>query len=119
MADRQSGLGMGNRDQFPFLELTPTAQVPIPQLDEVNWPLELGSPRPCADLSLGGINLNERAGPDQRIQSRILKSNVAIHGLTQIKVLQQPNGHFVPLFDDPRQKAGGLEAKLGLEFDRE
>src|ERR1700722_6075943 len=119
MADRQSRLGMRNRYQFPFFKLAPAAQVPIPQFDEVDGTLKLRAPRSSADLSLGRIDLNERAGPDQRIQSRILKSNVAIHGFAQIEELQKPDGDFFPFFDDPRQKVCGLEAELGLEFDRE
>src|SRR5580658_8446718 len=103
MTDRQSGLRMRDRDQLPFLKLAPAAQVPIPQFDEVDGPLKLGPPRSGADLSLGRIDLDERAGPDQWIKGCILKSNVAIHGLAQIEVLQEPDGHFVPFFDDPRQ----------------
>src|ERR1700728_1880619 len=117
MTDRQSGLRMRNRYQFPSLKLAPAAQIPVPQLDEVDWPLKLASPFPDADFSLAGIDLHQGPRPDQGIERRVLETDIPVYGLAQIEVLQKTNGNLVPLFDDPRQKVRSLEPKLRLEFN--
>src|SRR6202034_2975947 len=52
MTDRQSGLGMRNRDQLPFLKLAPAAQISIPELSGIGGDEFTGGvPTPVPELA--------------------------------------------------------------------
>lgn len=117
MSDRLARLWMWNDHQLPFVELTPATEVSVPQLDEVNGPLEFRSPLRRTDFSLTRIDLHQRSRANERIQSVVFKTDVAIHRFAQVKVLKQADRNFVPLFYHPRQKVRFLETELRFEFN--
>ncbi len=80
---------MRNNEQLPPINLTPTTHVPLSQFREVNRPLILRRPFHSTDFSLARINLDKRTGANKWKKGEVLKADVAIHGLSQVEMLQQ------------------------------
>src|ERR1700752_1396791 len=69
---------MRNDQQLVPLQLTPSARVPISQFDKIDRPIEFVEAGSCLQFVLTGIDLQQRAGPDERIHREVRHSKIAV-----------------------------------------
>jgi hypothetical protein len=69
---------MRQQQQMSILHLTPGTSVPIAKFHKINWAIELGTPAHWLNFPNAGIDLHKRAGTQQRVESHIMKADVAI-----------------------------------------
>lgn len=108
-----------NSQQVAFANLTPTANVFPPQLDEVDRPFVLVLPFYRRYFLLACIDLHDRARPKDGVHREIRHSDQSVNALAEIEMLDQANRHLSPDFYEPRQQIGSVEfeVRLGPQWD--
>lgn len=69
---------MGDQVQFSPFTSAPAAAKLSMKLYEVNWALILVGPSGILDLLELGIHQHQASGPDERMHSHVIHSNIAI-----------------------------------------
>src|SRR6266404_2034741 len=103
-------------NQLTTVHLALTANIAIAELHEIDGTVKFSPPFLGADLPLAGVNLHQRARPDEGMESVVLQADVSVHRLALIQMLQQANGNLVPFFNNPCKQVGALQLELGLEL---
>src|SRR5882762_5846846 len=111
-----AGVGVRNYDQLAPIYLAPTAYIPSSQFHEVDGTVEFCLPFFTADLPLACVNLHKRTGADQREERVVFETNIAVHGLAQVQMLQESDGNLVPPLHDSRKEIRFLQAEVWLEL---
>jgi len=110
------GMRVGNYDQLSSVHLTPTANVAVSEFHEIHGAVEFRLPFLSADLPLACVYLHKRTGADQRKERVVFQTDVAVHGFTQIQMLQKADGDLIPLRNDPRKQVRSLQSEFWLEL---
>jgi len=87
MPDLPTRLRTRDQNELLSIEFTPTAGIPVSELDEIDGAVEFVLPTARLHFVLPGINLYERSGRNEGIKCVILKPDVPTKAVAQIHLL--------------------------------
>src|SRR6267154_2017790 len=119
MADLHSRLRTRNQNQLASIDFTPTAGVPIPELNEINGTVKLAPPVTRPHFVLPGIDLHERTGADQGIKRVVLQADVSTKTFPQIQLLQERDRDVAPSFKHTRDQIRSRKLDILAKFERQ
>src|SRR6266481_3878618 len=95
------GLRVGDDGQLIAIQLTPTANIGVAKLDEVDRTFELGPPLGRLDSVLPRVNLDKGPRTDQRVKSEVFQADKTVQGLAKVQVRDHGYRDLAPVFDHP------------------
>jgi len=106
---------VGQQQQMPVLQLTPSASVAVAQFHKINGAVEFRAPAHGLDFAHARVNPHKRAGAKQGVESNVLKPDVAVEAVANVEVLDQRDGHFAPDFDEAGEEIGVVDVERAIE----
>src|SRR5882672_3455084 len=101
---------MGHEHQQVFLLLAPAAGIPLAQFYKIDRAVLHRVVGTSEDLSLVHVDLHERSRPDQRVESEIFKTDVAVERARWTQALDQTHRDVTP---DGHDSCEFREARVG------
>src|SRR5882762_8505452 len=97
---------MRNEDKLASLEFAPGTHIAVTQFHEIDRSLILCLPFERQDLLDAGVDLDERALPQEWVERSVLQPDVAVHAMPDVYVLDDSDRHFAPDFHHTGQEVG-------------
>lgn len=88
LASMYGTVGRRNENQLSPIQLVPTANVAIPEFEEEDWAVKLVMPLGWSDCSLAGVDLYERTGSDDWVESLVFHSDITVKRIAAIGLLE-------------------------------
>jgi len=102
-----------------ILHLAPGASIAVTELHEINGAIEFGAPAHWLDFSHARVNLHKRTGTQQGIKSHVVKTDVAVEAVANVKMLNEGDGHFAPDLDEAGKQIGVINVEGTIETNGE
>src|SRR3989338_5432910 len=93
---------MGNQTQLGALQFAPGTGIAVPKLHKIDRPVKFNPPRDLPHAVLLVVDLDKRAGPDQRIERVVCKADVAVETVPEIEMLDERDRDFSPRSEERR-----------------
>jgi len=110
---------VGQQQQMPVLQLAPRASIAIAQFHKINGAVELRAPAHGLDFAHAWVNLHKRAWTKQRVESHVLKPDVAVETVANVEMLDEGDGNFAPDFDEAGEEIGVVDVEGAIEANGE
>jgi hypothetical protein len=110
---------MGKQQKLVIQKVTPGASIAVAQLNKINGAVKFGPPAKRLHFPHVRINLHERAGAQQRVESEILEPDITVLAMADVQMLDQGYGHFPPKFHHARKKIRVVEVEGSIKSNGE
>ena len=78
---------MRKQKELVVQQVTPGAGIAVAQLYEIDRAVEFCAPAKRLDSSHARVNLNERAGAQQRIEGEVVQADVTVLAVANVEML--------------------------------